>query len=102
MKNEGRYQRYFAFHRQTAHKTNRHRHFWALINDIRQAGINILRLQPPHMLHNLEAVMSALSILSNVEDDARSFPAIARFCCLGLAVSFCQIALGMDLAAGWL
>jgi hypothetical protein len=55
------------------------------------------------MLHNLEAVMSALSILSkNVEADARSFPAIARFCCLGLVVSFCLIALGMDLAAGWL
>jgi hypothetical protein len=47
--------------------------------------------------------MSALSILSkNVEDDAHSFPAIARFCCLGLVASLCLIALGMDLAAGWL
>ncbi len=47
--------------------------------------------------------MSALSILSkNVEDDARSFPAIARFCCFGLVVSYCLVALGMDLAAGWL
>lgn len=45
--------------------------------------------------------MSALSILSSVEDDARSLPAIARFSCLGLVVSFCLVALGMDLAAGW-
>lgn len=47
--------------------------------------------------------MSAISILAkNVEDDARSFPAIAQFCCCGLIASLCLIALGMDLAAGWL
>jgi hypothetical protein len=47
--------------------------------------------------------MTTLSILSkSVEDDAHFFPAIARFCCLGLVVSFCLIALGMDLSAGWL
>jgi hypothetical protein len=51
-------------------------------------------------MHNMEAVMSALSIPSkNVEDD---FPAIARFCCCGLVASLCLIALGMDLTAGWL
>jgi hypothetical protein len=94
---------HLAFHRQTPAKPNRQRYIWALINDVRQASINILRLQPPHILHNLEAVMSALSIPSqDVEDDARFFSTVARFCCCGLVASLCLIALGMDLAAGWL
>jgi hypothetical protein len=50
--------------------------------------------------------MSMISVVSTrsigaVRDDDRSSKSVALFCCVGLVVSLCLIASGMDLSAGW-
>lgn len=50
--------------------------------------------------------MSMISVVSTrsigaVRADDRSSKSVALFCCVGLAVSLCLIASGMDLSAGW-
>lgn len=51
--------------------------------------------------------MSMISVGSTrsigaVRADDRSPKSVALFCCVGLVVSLCLIASGMDLSAGWL
>jgi hypothetical protein len=50
--------------------------------------------------------MSMISVISTrsidaVSTDDRSPKSVALFCCVGLVVSLCLIASGMDLSAGW-
>ncbi len=50
--------------------------------------------------------MSMISVVSMrsigaIRADDRSPKSVALFCCVGLVVSLCLIASGMDLSAGW-
>jgi hypothetical protein len=46
------------------------------------------------------SVVSMRSIGAARADDHSSKP-VALFCCVGLMVSLCLVALGIDLSAGW-
>ena len=81
-----------------------------LINDASQPAINISRLEPPgpkHFRANKRGVpMTMISVVSMhsvpaLRADERSPKTVALFCCVGLAASFCLMAFGMDLSAGW-
>jgi hypothetical protein len=81
-----------------------------LIKDAWQRPINFLRLQLPGPTHfranNGEFAMTMISVVSMHSVPAAragdySSKAIALFCCVGLAVSLCLTAFGMDLGAAW-
>jgi hypothetical protein len=80
------------------------------INDASQSAINILRLEPrgPEVFQGQQqgVLMSMISVASmNSISAARagdsSAKSVALFCCVGLVVSLCLIASGIDLGAGW-